>query len=116
MKRNKAKPGEIRWRKDGGGSFYMRKNGKVKIIKPGQIFLASPDDIPEAFRDVVVPVEGEELKTLQKKDAKAAKKATVYSLKHKGGGKYIVEDGEEKQINEGTLTKKEAEELIETLS
>ena len=44
----------VEWRKIGGGSFRM-KNGR--IIKPNQTFFAALSDIPQAFRDVVVPLE-----------------------------------------------------------
>ena len=116
MKRDKkVKDGEVRWQKLGGGSCYLRLDGKVKMIKPGQIFTAKPDDIPEGFRDIIVPVEPAALRSVQDKEPKK-KAASVYTRTHKGGGKYIVEDEKGKKINEGYLTKDEAKELIETLS
>ena len=45
---------EIRWRKIGGGSLrYIRG----KIIKPNEVFIARPDEIPLAFRKQVVALE-----------------------------------------------------------
>ena len=46
--------GRIRWKKIGGGSLRFLPN---RIIKPGQIFEAYPEEIPKAFRDIVVPVD-----------------------------------------------------------
>ena len=116
MKRDKkVKDGELRWRKLGGGASYLKINGKVKIIKPGQVFSAKPEDIPEAFRDIIRPVEPGALQEVQNKDTKKKKPAT-YKLVHKGSGKYIVEDADGKQMNEGTLAKEDAQELIDTLT
>ena len=58
-RKNKAnqRKGEIRWRKEGGGSFRTKINGKDRIIKPGETFRALPEEIPLAFRDVVVPLD-----------------------------------------------------------
>lgn len=39
------------WRKLGGGSFWLGN----RMIKPGERFSASESEIPEAFRDVIVP-------------------------------------------------------------
>lgn len=45
--------GEIHWKKIGGGSFRH----KGKIIKPGQTFLAKPEEIPATFRNVIIPLD-----------------------------------------------------------
>jgi hypothetical protein len=42
------------WWKNNGGTFRMGKN---RIIKPGEKFLAHPDQISQAFRDVIVPIQ-----------------------------------------------------------
>jgi hypothetical protein len=44
----------IRWKKLGGGSLRL----KNRIIKPGQVFFATPAEISRGFRDVVVPLDG----------------------------------------------------------
>ena len=44
---------KIRWRND-GGTLRFRKN---QIIKPGEKFSAYPDEIPKAFRDVIIALE-----------------------------------------------------------
>ena len=43
----------IKWRKVGRGSFILNN----RYIKPNQIFTATEDEIPKAFRDVVIPLE-----------------------------------------------------------
>lgn len=43
----------IRWKKIGGGSFYF----KDQVIKSGQIFTATEDEIPKGFRDVIIPLD-----------------------------------------------------------
>jgi hypothetical protein len=42
------------WWKNNGGTFRMGKN---RIIKPGEKFLAHPDQVSQAFRDVIVPIQ-----------------------------------------------------------
>ncbi len=110
-KKEKKKAGEITYKKIGGGSFFLNKN---KIIKPGQTFNARPEEIPEGFKDVVVPVDSVEAAVVKKK-SKASKKKSKYTLDSKGGGWYHVFDAEGKQVTEKKVRKKEAEELIETL-
>ena len=49
-----AESKEIRWRKIGGGSLrYIRG----KIIKPNEVFIAKPEEIPRIFRKQVVALE-----------------------------------------------------------
>jgi len=43
----------IRFKKTGGGS--LRWNGR--IIKPNEIFMARPEEVPFGFRNVVVPLD-----------------------------------------------------------
>jgi hypothetical protein len=43
----------IYWKKIGKGSLHIGR----RIIKPGEKFLATPDEIPQAFRDVIIPLE-----------------------------------------------------------
>lgn len=46
--------GKSQWRKEGGGSFRMiDRQGRHRIIKPGQIFHAFPDEIPKSFLNLV---------------------------------------------------------------
>ncbi len=44
----------LKFKKIGGGSFVL----KGKMIKPGQIFEAFPEDIPPAFKNTIMPLSG----------------------------------------------------------
>jgi len=60
--------GTILWKKMGGGSLHWNN----RIIKPNQTFRARPDDIPEAFRDTIVPLETLPDDSLLSKDSMAS--------------------------------------------
>ena len=107
MERTKG-DGRVTWKKTEGRAVLTIK-GKKKIIKPGQVFKALETEIPLSFRDTIIPME-----TLPEEKIE---KAVVleYIIKHKGGGRWIVEDSEGKQQNEDYLTKEEALELKEQL-
>ena len=68
MERVKGTPGEgkIQWRKLGRGFFRLPN----RIIKPGEVFWARPDEIPLAFRDMIVPIDSKELKEQPKAPAR----------------------------------------------
>jgi hypothetical protein len=103
MKRVEKK---IRFRKEGGGSFRMA-NGK--IIKPGQIFSAYPNEIPKEFLDVIVPLDKiPEVPTPEEVPVKVTQ--PEYSLTHRGGGYYDIVDTNGKQMNEVAIKGKEAAE------
>jgi hypothetical protein len=107
------------WKKIGGGSFYLGK----RIIKPGQIFFADADEIPVAFRDTIIPVDGtmtwakhDEVKEtpnypVNKISYSIEANATV---ENKGKSKVwfdlVTKDG--KVLNEKGLKKEEAEEQV----
>lgn len=99
--------GKVKWRKTGGGSFRTR-NGK--IIKPNQVFMAHPDDIPEGFRDVIVPVHPEDPSFKPEKPRNPKYEIVSGTL-----GWYNVIDENGKQMNEKQLRQDKAEELVESL-
>jgi len=57
MKRTKQTTDEIEWIKRGRGSLRIVLGGTLRVIKPNQRFMASPDQIPESFKDLIKPVE-----------------------------------------------------------
>ena len=111
--------GKITYKKIGGGA--LRWNNK--LIKPGQIFRANPNEIPENFKDVLIPME--RIREAIVPPIPIVK--TEYILKNRGKSKTLFdvvtkvgvdEKGKDvfKAINEKVLTKEVAQNLIEDLS
>jgi len=104
----KANPDTIRWVKQGGGSLRI----KGRIIKPGQRFDARLEDIPEAFRDVCIPLD----KFVPEPEENLVAVGTEYKLKQRGTSTwYDVVDGNGKVLNEKAMRRTEALELIKVL-
>jgi len=115
---------EIRvWKKIGGGS--LRFNGR--IIKPGQTFRATRNELPEAFLDVIVLADSAPGNRPNPKFPPAKGPAgppeikpveVVYTVKARetGGGWYDVVDSNGKALNEKALKKETAEKLVHDLS
>lgn len=110
MERNKNKKDDrLTWINSGGGSFRL-PNGK--IIKPNQRFKSLAEDIPRAFRDIVVPFNKEDV---EKVNTPIEGKANEYSLVPKSGGWFDVVDGEGKPVNDKSLREEDANELLKSL-
>lgn len=94
----------LRW-KNVSGSLRIGN----RIIKPGQIFTATEEEVPHAFRDTVL--------ALDPLPAERVPEPTplAYSLKKKNGLWNVV-DGQGKVLNEEPLPKEQAEELLKTLA
>lgn len=114
MKRSKEN-GTVRWVKTGGGSFTAFIGGRKRIIKQNQQFTAKLEDIPEAFRDTVVPVDGAELKVAEAAEEPVNVVKLEYTISPRGGNWFDVLDSNGKQVNEKSLRKDAAEELISSL-
>jgi len=117
MKRKIDVPGMIRYKKIGGGSLHITIGGRLRIIKPGELFDARPEEIPELFRDVIIPLDPA---LNAEADVPAQKKAPsklqyFVQKREKGVGYYDVVDKNGKPQNEKALRKGEAEELIAEL-
>jgi len=91
--------GMIQYKKVGGGSFLLTIEGKRVHIKPNQIFVCHPEDIPVAFHDVLIPLSG-----IEKANQGLER-----------GGFYDVVDKMGKIQNETGLREDKAKELIESL-
>lgn len=50
---------KLRYQKIGGGSARLKLDGRKQIIKPNQKFEAYPEEIPEAFKDTLILLEGQ---------------------------------------------------------
>ncbi len=109
MKRTSNVPGMIRWIKKGGGTFILNN----RIIKENQPFDARLEDIPKAFRDIVVRLDREVKEVLPVAPAQPSK--VEYFIKHRGSGYYNVVDSNDKLQNEKALRKDVAEALIVSL-
>jgi len=96
----------IKWKKIGRGTFRTRSG---KIIKPGQMFEASPEEIPEGFRDVIVPAEP------LPEEIQIEVIPPSYEVKSVAPGWYDVIDSQGKVVNEKRLRYPEAEALVRRL-
>jgi len=105
--------GKIQWRKLGGGSFKLGS----KIIKPNQVFLARPEEIPSAFRDTVVPTDGSTEIPKKEEILPKVESATKFEVRERAIGWYDVINAVTEQVmNESALRHGEAVELKESLS
>lgn len=119
MKRNiDLENGKIRWIKTGGGSFRVTLDGKLKIIKENEKFVAFPDDIPEAFRDTIRPVDPKQ--TVPRKGEKVnpiVAPRSKYKLMTRAPGWFnVVRESDDKIMNESAMRKDEADELLKSLN
>ena len=114
MKRTKDK-GAIRWRKTGGESFTAVINGRKKMIKSGQEFSARLEEIPESFRDNIVPVDPAEFKEARTEFDTVDVAKLEYTVSPRGGNWFDVLDSDGKKVNEKSLRKDAAEKLISSL-
>jgi hypothetical protein len=102
--------GRINYKKTGGGSLHW--NGK--LIKPGQIIRLKPEDVPENFKDILIPMEP----IIEKEQPPVFVVKSEYSLQPHGKSKSLwdVVDSQGKVINEKSLSKEVAQQLVSDLS
>lgn len=105
----------IQWRKIGGG--FLRLSNR--IIPPGTLFWAKPEDIPKGFKDQVVPVDPSEFKRYQGPTAEEMKpeKTFEYTKKLREGSStwWDIFDSNGKRVNEKALREEAANEYLESL-
>ena len=99
-------PKPIRWKKIGNGSFILNN----RYIKPGQTFMATVEEIPTAFRDLIVPVDA-----LPEDPFKKPKKVVNYSLSQTEDGKWNIVDKLGKVFNDSPMELNEAEKVLNVL-
>ncbi|OQY11131.1 MAG: hypothetical protein B6I31_05530 [Desulfobacteraceae bacterium 4572_19] len=95
------------WKYIGKGSFTTKAG---VIIKSNQVFNALEDDIPFAFRDVII------LQNEPKQEVTEVQQDSFYSKQEVIKGWYNVVDTEGKILNEKKLRSDAADELIEELN
>jgi hypothetical protein len=99
----------IMYRKVGSGTFRTKQG---KIIKPNQKFMAKPSDIPEVFKDVIVPLDD-----LPDEQVHPETIGPKYEVVSKGAGWYdVINSVTGKVVNEKGLRQADAKKLIEDLS
>ena len=93
-----------------------------RFIKPGQIFMAYPSEIPKSFRDLVLALSGDGKWEQTKKEEEsppAPVKVTkpLYTIQPRGKSAlwFDIVDAQGKVINEKGLKKEVAEKFIEDL-
>lgn len=114
---------EIQWRKIGGGSLRYIRN---KIIKPNEVFIARPEEIPLAFRRQVVALEDvpetmvEPVRpfTVRKRKSSLDTKAEVYKVQQRSTNGWwdVVNSVSGKIINEKGLREEAAQQLVKELN
>ena len=107
--------GKLKWRKVGGGSLRIGK----RIIKPGETFLAYPEEISNAFRKLVEPVDGSVVWDTKKDEAPPVYPITKVSYTVEPSAKieprgknnlwWNVVDKDGNVLNEKALKKEDAE-------
>ncbi len=107
---NQAAPAQskIKW-KNVGGAFRFRKN---EIIKPGQTFLAYVDEIPQPFRDILIPME-EIVETPEPTKIAAIKYSLIPT--ENNPELFNILDSEGKVMNEKPLKESIAKRLLQDL-
>lgn len=112
MEDNKNKKSNLPQWKCEGGSFTKKDGTRIEA---GRTFEAKEEDIPKAFRDVIIKVTDstEEIK----KPVKQKPKESVFrkSESRKEKGFFNVYNKSNKKLNETLLTEEEADKLIESL-
>lgn len=99
-------PKPIHWKKIGSGGFLFNN----RYIKPGQIFTATVEEIPLAFRDVIVPTEDVPTDKLLVNPETLYKKELI-----EGTNTYNIVSSTGKILNENPVTLEEAEKLLKAL-
>ena len=118
MERTKqTDPEAILWKKEGGGSLHLHIAGRLMIIKPGQRFYAKEEEIPPAFRDVIVAVDPVKAAKVQEKREEKIDKSNApkFELQHRSGKWWDVVNESGKVQNEKALAKEDAQELLNSL-
>lgn len=107
MERTKtAKKSEVKWINK-GGRFKMADG---TLIERGKTFMATPDQVPKAFRDVIKPVD-----TIPK-EVEVEPAINIYTAKARQDGLFDIVDPRNKVINDKPLAEAEAQEVLSRLN
>jgi hypothetical protein len=134
----KGKEEKVKFQRVGGSFLFKDRDEKKRRIKPGQIFSAYPSDLSQGQLLRCVRLDGKGPKvpaTAEKTNPPSRKKSDKYKQKHevenlgpeqtpathsyeikeKGGNWFDIVDENGKVINEKSLRKKDAEEMLKAL-
>lgn len=112
--KNNDLPKSLKWKKIGGGSLRFGN----RIIKPNEIFEATLEEIPEAFRDTLICLEPEALQELQEmKEADMEINVDSFLIQSNGDKTFNVINAESKKpINKLPLSETSAQALLKSLT
>lgn len=111
---NTGKKGEVLWKKTRGTLRLVRDGTPTEPITSGMTIWAKPEEIPETFRDTVVPVDALELSNVLNPPLEYVD--PTYSIVPRGTpGRFDIVDSRGKAINEKALTEAEAKKRLEAL-
>lgn len=101
---------KIKWKKV-AGTLYLSSQKKTIDARQGpKTFYAYPEEIPETFRDTVIPQEPLDPDSITKSESK-------FEVQHKGAGWYnVVEITSGKPVNDKSLRQAQAEQLLKEVS
>jgi hypothetical protein len=101
---------KIRYKKVGGGALKLKNH----FIKPNEIFMAYPSEIPKSFKDVIIPLD--EIKTVPAPPLKVTPLQYKIQPSKKGEDLFDVVGPNGKILNEKALSKAVATKLLNDLS
>ena len=114
---------KIHWQNTGGSSSRLKIDGKDRIIKPNEKFMAFEWEVSKAFRDILKPIDGSVLpaKEGDKIPEQFKGKKPEYTVKQRESGITIEPKGKSKtwfnvvkegnELNVKALNKTDAENL-----
>ena len=85
------------------------------IIKPNQKFRAYEQEIPTAFRDIIICTQPEQLEEQGEPAQEEVKQPGYTVVPDDTPGWYNIVDGQGKKVNESKLRKEQADEMLEDL-
>jgi hypothetical protein len=109
MKRTKAMK---KWIKRGGGSFSIRRGKRSKLVKPNEVFFATEEEVPQAFRDSVVLADDKQPEPISEKKDVAVHD---YTKRERSNGWWDVADSNGKVVNEKAMREEDTDQLIQSL-
>jgi len=115
MERTKVpNDGKILWRKT-AGTFRLPDR---RIVRAGDTFWATVEEIPVAFRDTIVPANQEaedKIKGIPPEKIEAVKPVYV-KKKRENSNWFDIFDAQDKQVNEKALREEQADEYLKSLN